>query len=374
MKRRNIKRVIRTKLNLYLKSITDPILVQKMKSDILVTGGSIASMLLDEEVKDFDVYFRTRETTLAVAEYYCKIARDEKIADMWVLHKGLPFVQDCLQINIDWVSDMVKSAIKEQDEKKAQLDELDTSSDEIENEEELTIDTPLEAFPSFLALNKVHKFEGHEVSLRILHNIYNTFKNDENRIKSYSFGSFGVNGETLTVDPNKIDSQEVDGEDNEKYEIKFISANAITLSDKIQLVTRFYGTPEEIHKNFDFVHAMGVYDYRENELHTTTEQLEALLSKTLIYKGSLYPLASIFRARKFINRGWGIDAGQYLKMAFQLNDLDLLDPYTLEEQLTGVDLLYFYQIISDLKYKQLTNDDFKPSTEYFIKIIERVFE
>jgi hypothetical protein len=119
---------------------------------------------------------------------------------------------------------------------------------------------------------------------------------------------------------------------------------------------------------------MGVYDYHENELHTTIEQLEALLSKTLIYKGSLYPLASIFRARKFINRGWGIDAGQYLKMAFQLNDLDLLDPYTLEEQLTGVDLLYFYQIISDLKYKQLTNDDFKPSTEYFIKIIERVFE
>ena len=40
-------------------------------------------------------------------------------------------------------------------------------------------------------------------------------------------------------------------------------------------------------------------------------------------------------------------------MAFQLNDLDLLDPYTLEEQLTGVDLLYFYQIISDLKYKQM---------------------
>ena len=183
-----------------------------------------------------------------------------------------------------------------------------------------------------------------------------------------------MNGEINKVDPNKIDTQEIDGADEGKYEIKFISANAITLSDKIQLVTRFYGTPEEIHKNFDFVHAMGVYDYHENELHTTVEQLEALLSKSLIYKGSLYPLASIFRARKFINRGWTIDAGQYLKMAFQLNDLDLLDPYTLEEQLTGVDLLYFYQIISDLKYKQLTNDDFKPSTDYFIEIIERVFE
>ena len=57
MKRRNIKRVIREKLDLYLKNITDLELVDKMKKDILVTGGSIASMLLDEEVKDFDVYF-----------------------------------------------------------------------------------------------------------------------------------------------------------------------------------------------------------------------------------------------------------------------------------------------------------------------------
>lgn len=362
MKRRNIKRVIREKLDLYLKSITDPILVDKMKKDILVTGGSIASMLLDEEVKDFDVYFRTRETTLAVSEYYCKLARDNKIADMWVLHKDLEFVQDVLKLDIDWITKKVKEMIAIQSES-----ELD------ESEEELTIDTELSKFEGVLPNIKTSTYENNGLSLRLLHNIYNTFKNDEDRIKAYSFGSFGVEG-INKVDANKIDSQEIDGEDKGTYEIKFISANAITLSDKIQLVTRFYGTPEEIHKNFDFVHAMGVYDYHENELHTTVEQLEALLSKTLIYKGSLYPLASIFRARKFINRGWGIDAGQYLKMAFQLNDLDLLDPYTLEEQLTGVDLLYFYQIISDLKYKQLTNDDFKPSTDYFIKIIERVFE
>lgn len=370
MKRRNIQRVIREKLNNYLSSITDPVLVEKMKKDILVTGGSIASMLLNEEVKDYDVYFRTRETTLAVAEYYCKIARDEKIADMWVMHKDMKFVQDCLKVNIDWITEVVKKSIKDQDERRAQLDELVDGDDE----EDLTIDTPLEVFPSFSALNAVHRFEGHHISLRIIHNIYNTFKHDEDRIKSYSFGSFGVNGEINKVDPNKIDSQEVEDEEDGKYEIKFISANAITLSDKIQLVTRFYGEPSEIHKNFDFVHAMGVYDYNDNSLTTNIEQLESLLSKSLVYKGSLYPLASIFRARKFIQRGWSIDAGQYLKMAFQLNDMDLLDPYTLEEQLTGVDLLYFYQIISDLKYKQLTNDDFKPSTDYFITIIERIFE
>ena len=39
MKRRNIQRVIREKLNNYLSSITDTVLVDKMKKDILVTGG-----------------------------------------------------------------------------------------------------------------------------------------------------------------------------------------------------------------------------------------------------------------------------------------------------------------------------------------------
>ena len=361
MKRKNINRIIRQKLDNYFESIADKELVMDMKKDILVTGGSIASMLLNEEVKDYDIYFKTRETTLKVSEYYCRLARENKIADMEVLSKELDFVQNILKLNIDWITDKVKGMIGEQNSKES-LDE---------DEEELTIDTPLSAFIGLLPDKSTCEYKNHGLSLRLLHNIYNTFSHDINRVKIYSFGSFGTVGK---VDADKIDSQEVDDEEEGKYEIKFISANAITLSDKVQLVTRFYGTPQEIHKNFDFVHATGVYDYWENELTTTTEQLESLLAKSLIYKGSLYPLASIFRARKFIQRGWSIDAGQYLKMAFQLNAMDLLDPYTLEEQLTGVDLLYFYQIISDLKYKQLTNDDFKPSTEYFIEIVERIFE
>lgn len=366
MKRKNIKRVIREKLDNYLESITDPIIKSAMKEDIIVTGGSIASLLLNEEVKDYDIYFKTRETTLKVAEYYCKLARDNKIAKMYIMHKDMEFVQNVLKIDIEEVTKKVKEMIRNYNE---------LPKEEQESEQEVNIDTPLYNFSNLHLTKKETEFEKESISLRILHNIYNTFKNDEDRVKAYSFGSYGIEGNEINkVDSDKIDSQEIDDEEDGKYEIKFISANAITLSDKIQVVTRFFGTPEEIHKNFDFVHAMGVYDYSKNELYTTTEQLEALLSKSLIYKGSLYPLASIFRTRKFIQRGYSIDAGQYLKMAFQLNEMDLLDPYILEEQLTGIDLLYFYQIISDLKYKQLTNDDFKPSTDYFIEIIERIFE
>ena len=61
--------------------------------------------------------------------------------------------------------------------------------------------------------------------------------------------------------------------------------------------------------------------------------------------GSKYPLCSIIRTRKFIQRGYTINAGQYLKMAMQLNELDLKDVSVLQDQLIGVDSAYFDMVI-----------------------------
>jgi len=351
MKRRNIKNKLRQVIDAFADSIVDSELSKDVKSGCLVTGGAIANMLIDEEVNDYDLYFKDRDLVIRVAEYYCEESRKGKSAKMYVLHKDVPEVRSILNSDISYIKNIVDNQLVDSDGNEVTAD-YDTSFSDINLG---NTDIPKSIF-------------GESLCFRIISNIYDTFKNDEDRVKVYSFGSYG------NTNPDKIDSQEVDDEEEGKYEIKFISANAITLSDKIQLIVRFFGEADEIHENFDYVHATGVWDSKTGELTTTTEQLEALINKCLIYKGSLYPLASIFRARKFIYRGWTIDAGQYLKMAFQLNDLDLLDPYILEEQLTGVDLLYFYQIISDLKFKKLKDENFKPTTEYFIKVIEKVFE
>ena len=96
----------------------------------------------------------------------------------------------------------------------------------------------------------------------------------------------------------------------------FLSSNAITLSDRIQIVIRFYGDPEEIHKNFDFVHCTNYWLSWNNSLETSDKALESLLAKELYYMGSKYPICSVIRTRKFLRKGWHINAGQYLKMAF----------------------------------------------------------
>lgn len=153
------------------------------------------------------------------------------------------------------------------------------------------------------------------------------------------------------------------------YRPVFISTNAITLSDRIQIVLRFYGKADEIHENYDFVHCTNYWESATGKLELRPKALEALLARELRYVGSKYPLCSIIRLRKFIKRGWSINAGQILKMVMQLQELNLMDIKVLEDQLTGVDSAYFCQVIQDLSAK----DPEKVNAAYLVEIIDRMF-
>ena len=75
------------------------------------------------------------------------------------------------------------------------------------------------------------------------------------------------------------------------------------------------------------------------------------------------------RIRKFIKRGWNINAGQILKAVVQLQEVDLFNPEVLEDQLTGVDSAYFVEIIAKVKAK----DPEKINGAYLIEIVDRMF-
>ena len=136
---------------------------------------------------------------------------------------------------------------------------------------------------------------------------------------------------------------------------------------------RFYGEVEEIHKNYDFIHCTCSYDYANNKVNLPSRALEAIINKELYYVGSKYPLCSIIRSRKFISRGWSINAGQYLKMCLQLNELDISDLDVFADQLAGVDSAYFSQAIAQIKKKQEKEPDFKIDNTYLFEVINRIF-
>lgn len=158
-----------------------------------------------------------------------------------------------------------------------------------------------------------------------------------------------------------------------KYRPIFMSSNAITLSGKIQLVIRFHGNPDEIHKNYDFIHCCNYWIAKTGKLTLNPAALESILAKNLQYQGSLYPVCSVIRMRKFLKMGWYINAGQILKMLFQISQLDLTNLEVLEEQLTGVDAAYFFQVIEYCKKRQEEDKEFKVTVPYLVSVIDKIF-
>ena len=80
-------------------------------------------------------------------------------------------------------------------------------------------------------------------------------------------------------------------------------------------------------------------------------------------------MSSVIRVKIFIARKWTCNAGEMLKMLFQVADLDLQDPVVLEEQLVGVDIAYFSELIKIIRKtepKKLTHS-------YLCELIDRVF-
>jgi len=316
LKSKTIKSVIRNKVNQWLDSIEDEELRKACRKEAIVTGGSIASMLLGEPVNDFDVYFRTKKTVKAVADYY--VAKFEAHRKK---QGGEPISIYVEELKDSQDKDRVRIVVK----------------------------------------SAGVMGEGQQAD-------YQYFEGAAN---DHDAGEYvGEAFDPLSDVKDIVDEVKSDAiSEGENYAPAFLSSNAISLRGKVQLILRFYGDPDEIHQSYDFAHCMNYWESETGKLTLKPLALEALLSRVLVYNGSQYPLCSIIRSRKFIERGWRINAGQYLKMAMQLSELDLTNHAVLEEQLTGVDVAYFAEVIEKIKAK----DPEKVDAAYLTEIIDRMF-
>jgi hypothetical protein len=300
MKRKTMVSVITKKLNAWLETIEDEKLRKDVKANLLLSGGSIASMFLRTDVNDYDIYIQREDVLKRLVDYY--------IGTLGDLSKD---------VKVLWLN--------------GNLEEPEMSS---------------------------RFMNAYKIAVETLH---------EGQVKC--FFKSGSNKGGMKVESN------VDAE-KDTFKLKYISPNALSLSDDIQIVTRFTGNAEQIHSTFDFVHATNYFTF-EDGLVTNVPALESLLSKELRYQGSKYPLTSIIRFKKFVLRGWTIGAGEILKIMFQISELDLNDPNVLEEQLVGVDVAYFDTLIKILRDKKAEQEAaglvFKIHAAYLNDIIDKVF-
>jgi len=284
MQVKTIEKKLRNKMNEWLLTITDEELRQKVGNNLLVSGGSITSMLLKEDVNDYDIYINDMDVLIELVGYYTNNYQNITILDGRKKDYYLPICENRIGL--------------------------------------------------------------YKISI-------NNLKSDQ--VKLFFENKSGGH-KTLWE------------KENLNYVPLFFSPNAISLSNNIQIVSRFHGNNEEIHKTFDFIHATNYFTFKEG-LVTNKEALESIICKQLKYQGSLYPLTSIIRMKKFIKRGWNINAGEILKIMFQISELDLKNPNILEEQLIGVDVAYFAQLIEILRNVSPE----KITSSYINEIIDRVF-
>lgn len=269
MKVKTIQKTVKAKMDEWIATLPSD-LVKKVKDSVILTGGSIASMLLCEPVNDYDLYFSDYDTLLALVNHYIKKLDGVRVWEAEDEH-GDGTVEDKSRVRI--------------------------------------------CIPS-------------------------------------------------------AGAREYKAKEEKKYTVVYITENAVTLSDDIQIVTRFIGDPAEIHSNYDFVHAMNYWTYKDG-LVLKKDALASLLTRELRYAGSKYPLCSIIRTRKFVRRGFTINAGQYLKMALQLNQFDLMDISVLRDQLVGVDSAYFEAFIKCVDKKAESETI---TSDYLVNLVDYIFD
>jgi hypothetical protein len=326
MKSKTINKILTGKFLAWSKSITDENVRKLVEENTIITGGAIASMLMGEKVNDFDIYFKNSETALAVAEYYVKKLKENPPA-AFAAYK-----------------DKIAATMEEATEARPARVKILFGAKALRGE-------------SIVASHEASEFATGQVT-------------DDTEPGA----TYGENTEALDdIDTKKV-TQDADEKKRGKYRVMFVTANAITLSDSIQIVLRFFGEANEVHKNFDYMHCLSYWTSKNRELVLNPESLICCMSRELKYQGSLFPLASVIRSRKFITRGWTINAGQYLKMLFQVSKLDLTDAAVLEEQLVGVDSAYFSHVIAKLREQVDAEGNPVPVDEnHLVSIIDKIF-
>jgi hypothetical protein len=317
MKTKTINAIICKKFDEWLESIKDEEVKKLVSKNTIITGGSIASMINNEKVKDFDVYFTNRETAIKVAKYYVG------------------------QFDTDHTIRVITG------------EELCNKDSEISRE----------------YTREKEKPEGEERNEDLI-NFYETSFAESERVYIY-IQSVGIamEGDVDLEDCENPLDEEIEDKSTEKPKCRpiFFSSNAITLSEKIQLVIRFYGDADKIHENFDYVHATNYWTSQDRKVVMRQEAYEACHNKELLYIGSKYPVCSLFRMRKFLERGFTIHAGEILKICMYINEFDLTNVKVLRDQLIGVDSAYFNNLINAIKNKESID------SMYLTTIINKMF-
>ena len=136
----------------------------------------------------------------------------------------------------------------------------------------------------------------------------------------------------------------------EGWEMTLRSDNCFNLkhketSKKIQLITRFTGTPEQIFDSFDYTICKGAYCFVDKQFYLHPRFLPDIAKKELVYdwsshSASQYPICALYRSLKYQRRGFKMPGKSIILLALHIHRLEIETYQELREHLMGIDTLF----------------------------------
>lgn len=138
--------------------------------------------------------------------------------------------------------------------------------------------------------------------------------------------------------------------------------NAITYKradSTVQLIRKYFLPPEELIEKFDFTICQCAFDVLKDEFVMGKDFLYDMSKRSLRFTGKTeYPIASLYRMKKFMKRDYNPSALDIISIALSINKLEITTFVDLKKQLDGIDTI----MLKDLTDALLDKGD----TEYNI--------
>lgn len=179
------------------------------------------------------------------------------------------------------------------------------------------------------------------------------------------------------------------------FELKVISHNAYSLVRKskkdknrkrlkIQIIKYENFCNENIEDTFnyfDFSCCMGAYSFSKKEFFLDKNFLVDNMEKRLRFNsGTEYPICSLYRTKKYQDKGYTLPGVEMIKIALAINNLNMKNYKDLKQQLMGIDTAFLKPLTDVLlnEEEEYEFDTFKDIlsnfySDYYEKIINKAF-
>jgi len=138
-----------------------------------------------------------------------------------------------------------------------------------------------------------------------------------------------------------------------------------------QMICAVFGSPEEVIKQFDFTMSMAAWIPQTGEFIMDEYFLKHCSQKRLVFNiNAQYPICSMWRAVKFIKRGWKLPAIDCIKLALKINNLDFKNKGELKRQLMGIDTSFLRELTDALENDKEGAYDFGEAIEKISTLLD----